>query len=94
MAFGTDTFELPGTNAQELELMVCYGMKPIEALKSATAVAADLLGISVLTGTIERNKAADLIAGEGDPLSDIRVVQKVAFVMKGGKIYSEENRKK
>jgi imidazolonepropionase-like amidohydrolase len=94
IAFGTDTFELPGSNAQELELMVKYGMKPIEALKSATAIAADLLGISEITGTIEKNKTADLIACAGDPLSDIRAVQKVAFVMKDGKIYSEENWKK
>jgi imidazolonepropionase-like amidohydrolase len=89
IVFGTDTFELPGTNAQELELMVKYGMKPIDALKSATAVAADLLGMSEIIGTIEKNKFADLIACAGDPLSDIRVVQKVAFVMKDGKIYSE-----
>ena len=94
IAFGTDTFELPGTNAQELEVMVKYGVKPIDALKSATSLAADLLGMSEIIGPIERNKAADLIACAGDPLSDIRVVQKVVFVMKDGTIYSEENWKK
>jgi imidazolonepropionase-like amidohydrolase len=87
IAFGTDTFELPGTNAQELELMVRYGMKPIEVLKSATSISADLLGIGDRTGSIEKNKFADIIAFSGDPLKDIRTVQKVSFVMKEGKIY-------
>ncbi|MDZ7291344.1 MAG: amidohydrolase family protein [candidate division KSB1 bacterium] len=87
IAFGTDTFELPGTNAQELELMVRYGMKPGDALKSATSVAAELLGISEIVGTIEKDKCADLIACLGDPLQDIRVTQKVSFVMKEGKIF-------
>jgi imidazolonepropionase-like amidohydrolase len=90
VAFGTDTFELPGTNAQELELMVKCGMKPIDALKSATSIAAELLGFSEVTGTIEKDKAADIIACAGDPLNDIRVVQKVGFVMKDGKIYNEK----
>ena len=84
IAFGTDTFELPGTNAQELELMVRYGMKPIDALRSATSTAAALLDLSELIGTVEPGRAADLIAFSGDPVSDIRCLQHVSFVMKDG----------
>ncbi|HKI79404.1 MAG TPA: amidohydrolase family protein [Ignavibacteriaceae bacterium] len=87
IAFGTDTFEYPGTNSEELTLMVKYGMNPLSALKSATSVAADLLGIESETGTIEKGKAADIIAFSGDPLKDISVVEKVSFVMKEGKVY-------
>jgi imidazolonepropionase-like amidohydrolase len=87
IAFGTDTFEYPGKNSEELSLMVKYGMGPIEVLKSATSVAADLLGIENETGTIERGKSADLIAFDGDLLKDISVVENVKFVMKEGKVY-------
>ena len=87
IAFGTDTFELPGTNAQELELMVRYGMRPIDALRSATSTASTLLGVNELTGTIEPGKFADLIAVSGNPLEDMRALQHVSFVMKEGKVY-------
>lgn len=87
IAFGTDTFELPGTNAEELELMVRYGMRPIDALRAASLTAAALLGLSDLTGTIEAGKSADLIAFKGNPLEDIRVTQGVSFVMKEGTVY-------
>ena len=87
IAFGTDTFELPGTNAEELELMVRYGMRPIDALRSATLTAAALLGLSDTTGTIEPGKSADIIAFKGNPLEDIRLLQQVSFVMKEGAIY-------
>jgi imidazolonepropionase-like amidohydrolase len=89
IAFGTDTFEYPGTNSDELPLMVKYGMKPIDVLKSATSVASDLLGIENETGTIENGKSADIIAFKGNPLKDISVVEKVKFVMKEGKVYKE-----
>ena len=85
VAFGSDTFELPGTNAEELGLMVDYGMKPADALLAATRTAAALLGLESVTGTIEKGKAADLIACPGNPLTDIRAVQRVAFVMKDGR---------
>jgi imidazolonepropionase-like amidohydrolase len=91
IAFGTDTFEMPGTNAQELELMVRYGMRPVDALRSATSGAATLLGINELTGTIEAGKSADLIAVEGNPVEDIRAVQRVSFVMKEGKTYLDRS---
>jgi imidazolonepropionase-like amidohydrolase len=87
IAFGTDTFELPGTNAQELELMVRYGMRPADALRSATSASAALLGLGELTGAVEPGKAADMIAVEGDPLADIGAVRHVSFVMKEGKVY-------
>jgi imidazolonepropionase-like amidohydrolase len=87
IAFGTDTFELPGTNAQELELMVRYGMPPVEALRAATSTSAGLLGLGEITGAVEPGKLADLIAVAGDPLADIRAVQHVSFVMKEGKVY-------
>jgi imidazolonepropionase-like amidohydrolase len=87
IVFGTDTFELPGTNSEELELMVRYGMRPVDALRSATVVSATLLGVNSVAGTIEPGKSADLIAFKGNPLEDIRVVQKVSFVMKEGIVY-------
>jgi imidazolonepropionase-like amidohydrolase len=87
IVFGTDTFELPGTNSEELELMVRYGMRPVDALRSATVTSATLLGLSSVAGTIEPDKSADLIAFKGNPLEDIRVVQHVSFVMKEGIIY-------
>ncbi|HEX8072239.1 MAG TPA: amidohydrolase family protein [Pyrinomonadaceae bacterium] len=87
VAFGTDTFELPGTNAQELELMVRYGMRPAAALRAATSASAALLGLGDMTGAVEPGKAADLFAVGGDPLADIRATQRVAFVMKEGRVY-------
>ena len=87
IVFGTDTFSIPGSNAQELELMVRDGMKPIDALLSATSVAASLLGIADVTGSIEAGKEADIIGFSGNPATDISVVRRAAFVMKGGKVY-------
>lgn len=86
IVFGTDTFEKPGTNARELELMVRYGMPPLDALRAATSTAAALLGLEREIGTIEPGKRADLIAVEGNPLDDIRTVQHVSFVMKDGDV--------
>lgn len=87
IVFGSDTFELPGTNPRELELMVDYGMKPVEALRAATVVAAELLGIDNMTGTIEPDQRADIIAVDGNPLQDMSVLRNVVFVMKDGKVY-------
>jgi len=84
IAFGSDTFELPGTNAQELPLMVKYGMTPLDALRAATSVAADLLGLAGTVGTLEPGSAADLVAVDGDPTRDAGAVLKVVFVMKDG----------
>lgn len=87
IAFGTDTFESPGTNARELELMVRYGMSAADALRSATSVSATLLGLGDVTGAIEPDKSADIIALDGDPLADVSAVERVRFVMKEGKVY-------
>jgi imidazolonepropionase-like amidohydrolase len=70
--------------------MVKYGMTPIQAVRSATTNAADLLGKSDLLGSLKPGKYADIIAVTGDPLSDIRVLENVKFVMKEGKIYKQE----
>ena len=66
--------------------MVDLGMKPIDALKSATANDAELLGIAQKVGTLERGKLADVIAVPGDPTADITATERVSFVMKEGKV--------
>lgn len=87
IAFGSDTFELPGTNARELELMVRYGMTPLQALRAATATSAELLGVDSRTGTLEPGKAADIIAVDGNPLENIAALRDVALVMKDGRVH-------
>ena len=87
IAFGTDAgVSKHGRNADEFELMVKYGMTPVEAIKAATVNAADLLGLASEIGTIEAGKSADLIAVAGDPVADVRVLKSVAFVMARGEI--------
>ena len=89
IAFGTDAGvrALPhGTNARELEAMVRLGMKPADAIRSATVVAAKLLGVDD-RGVIAAGKLADIIAVAGDPLQDVRTLERVVFVMKNGQIY-------
>jgi imidazolonepropionase-like amidohydrolase len=90
IAFGTDTGIIPhGANARQFALMVKWGMPPLQAILSATSVAADLLGLSKDVGTVEAGKYADVIAVSGDPLKDISVLQNVKFVMKGGKVIKD-----
>src|SRR5256885_7704126 len=87
ISFGTDAAVFPhGQNAKEFKLMVDLGLPPIDALKTATGNAADLFGIAQKTGTLEKGKLADVIAMPGDPTSDITATERVAFVMKEGKI--------
>jgi imidazolonepropionase-like amidohydrolase len=91
IAFGTDSAVSPhGMNAQEFGLMVGLGMSPAEALRSATSSAADLLGLAKTIGTLEPGKAADVIAVPGDPLADIKTMEKVKFVMKGGQVFRND----
>ncbi len=87
IAFGTDAgVSKYGRNADEFELMVKWGMPPVEALKAATVNAADLLGVTAEAGTIEPAKSADIIAVTGDPLTDVTVLKKVDFVMVRGDV--------
>jgi imidazolonepropionase-like amidohydrolase len=74
-----------GSNAHELESMVRRGFSPLEAIRAATISAADLIGADDV-GTLEVGRYADLIAVQGDPLTDVTVLQRVAFVMKGGQV--------
>jgi imidazolonepropionase-like amidohydrolase len=88
IAFGTDQGVAPhGDNGLEFVYMVDAGMPPMAAIKSATSVGAELLGMEKDLGTVEAGKLADLVAVPGDPLFDITAMTKVAFVMKNGVVY-------
>lgn len=76
-----------GDNAREMEAMVAYGMKPIDVLKSATSVNADVFGYGTTIGRIQKGLLADIIAVEGDPGIHISDIRKTALVMKNGIIY-------
>lgn len=87
IAFGTDAGVYPhGDNARQFGKMVEWGMKPIDAIQAATIRAADLIGWSAKAGILEREHYADVIAVSGDPLSDVRVLESVKFVMKNGAV--------
>lgn len=87
IAFGTDSGVSPhGVNAEEFVLMTKNGMRPIDAIKAATVNAADLTDRSATIGTIEVGKDADIVAVEGDPLTDISLLQRIGFVMKWGQV--------
>jgi imidazolonepropionase-like amidohydrolase len=89
IAFGTDAGGYPWTEvnqAKEFGYEVQLGMTPLEAIRSATRVAAELLSLSGQVGSIEKGAFADLIAVSGDPLQDVAVLTKVDFVMKGGEV--------
>ena len=90
IAFGTDSgVSAHGDNAQEFSLMVEAGMSEAEAILSATANSAALLGVGDTLGTLEAGKLADLVAVVGNPLEDISLLESVSFVMKDGKIYKQ-----
>jgi imidazolonepropionase-like amidohydrolase len=78
-----------GKNANELIALTKVGMTPLRAVRAATLNAAELMGWQDRVGAIEAGKYADLIAVEGDPLSDIAAIQRVKFVMKGGKVVKD-----
>ena len=86
--FGTDAGVLPhGLNARQFEVMVDRGMTPMDAIRSATSVAASHMGWQTDVGAIEAGRYGDLIAVRGDPLRDIAVLQDVAVVVKGGLVF-------
>jgi imidazolonepropionase-like amidohydrolase len=88
IAFGTDAgVYAHGKNWLEFVYMNEAGMPPMETIKSATITASELLGVSAITGTIEKGKSADIIAVAGDPIKDMHVMEKVVFVMKEGTVY-------
>jgi imidazolonepropionase-like amidohydrolase len=87
IAFGTDIGGFPWTEipqAREFELLVQFGMNPIDAIKSATVKAAQLLNVEGKVGVIQAGAYADLAAVNGDPIADVAALKDVAFVMKGG----------
>jgi len=88
IAFGTDAGVFPhGENAEEFVLMVRGGMTPAQAIRSATVDAARLLGREAELGRIAPGHYADIVAVRGDPLADVSLLRRVAFVMKGGVVY-------
>ena len=88
IVFGTDTgVSAHGDNAQEFALMVKAGMPEMEAIQSATSIAADFLEIGDTHGSITEGKVADIIAVQGNPLDNIRLMENVHFVMKGGVVF-------
>jgi len=90
MSFGTDAGVCAyGTSGKQFAFMVKYGMTPMQAIQAATSDAADLLGHSSEIGSIKPGKFADIIAVTGDPLTEIRLLETVQFVMKDGKIYKQ-----
>ncbi|WP_229258470.1 Xaa-Pro dipeptidase [Duganella rivi] len=87
IAFGTDAAVYPhGLNAREFAVLVKLGMTPAQAIRTATVNAADLLGWSDKVGSIEAGKFADLIAVDGEPLKDVKTLEQVQWVMKGGAV--------
>ncbi len=91
IVFGTDSgVSAHGDNAREFALMVEGGMPPMEAIQSATSVAAKFLGIDDTQGTLQANKQADIVAVPGNPLDDITAMERVDFVMKSGTIYKRQ----
>jgi imidazolonepropionase-like amidohydrolase len=90
MAFGTDAGVYPhGDNAKQFFYMVKYGMTPTQAIRAATSSAADLIGRAKDVGTIEPGKFADIIAVSADPLQDVKALENVGFVMKGGVVVKD-----
>lgn len=98
IAMGTDIYfilmDYQGENAQELEVMVKYGMTPMDAIVASTKTAAEACGLEKEIGTIEEGKLADLIIVDGNPLKDIKILQdkkKILMVIKNGKIEVNRN---
>ena len=90
VVYGTDSGVYPhGDNGKQFAWMVKYGMTPMQALKSATSLAAEALGKEKSLGRIAPGFAADVIAVDGDPLADVTALENVGFVMKDGAVYKQ-----
>jgi imidazolonepropionase-like amidohydrolase len=90
MIYGTDAGVYPhGENAKQFAVMVRYGMTPIEAIRAATMNAAAALGMERELGRIAPGQFADMIAVAGDPLADVRALETVAVVIKGGVVVKD-----
>ena len=90
MVFGTDAGVMPhGTAAGQFRVMVEYGMTPLEAIRAATVNAAQALGREKDVGAIAVGRYGDIVAVDGDPLKDVRVLTAVKAVIKGGKLVSD-----
>jgi imidazolonepropionase-like amidohydrolase len=90
VAYGTDSGVYPhGLNARQFGFMVRLGMSAMDAIRSATMIAAELLGWEARVGSISPGKAADLVGVRGDPLDDVALLEQPSFVMKGGQIFVE-----
>jgi imidazolonepropionase-like amidohydrolase len=94
IAFGTDVGGFPWTEpiAQEFSYMVKFGMTPMDAIRSATSRAAELLDQQGQIGEIRAGAFADIVAVDGDPLADIKQLEHVRFVMQGGKVFKNETK--
>ena len=91
IGMGTDAAVYPhGRNTEEFHMLVDLGMPPIDALRAGTSVDAELLGIQDRLGTLESGKLADVVAIPGDPIQNIRQMEKIVFVMKEGIVYRND----
>jgi imidazolonepropionase-like amidohydrolase len=93
MGFATDAGVYPhGWNAKQLKTMTVWGMTSMQAIQAATVSDAEIMGWADRIGRLAPGYYADIIAVEGDPLADIELMQRVAFVMKGGVVYKSEGK--
>ena len=93
LPFGSGAGPFPhGTQGDQFAYLVKWGMTPVQALRSGTNVAADLIGWSTDVGSVEKGRFADLVAVSGDPLADITEMSRVLFVMKGGQVVRNDTK--
>ena len=91
IAFATDAGVFPhGENAREFKLRVGLGQSPMAAIEGATRIAAEAMGWGDRVGSLQAGRYANLIAVAGDPLADISELERIQFVMQGGKVYKSK----